>query len=572
MLMIISFIFFTLLVATLTYFKTKGDNLTTNDGYFLGGRSLTGGFIAGSLMLTNLSPVNFSGMSAQSYVYNMSVMGWEVCSGITLVLVAMFLVPRYLKGGLTTIPEFLEERFDSSVKQFVTYLFLVSYLLSALPPTLYAGALVLSQLFDIPGMLNVSHTASIWITVWAIGIIGAIYAIFGGLKAVAFSDTLNGIGLIIGGLAVPYLGFKFIGKGDFFHGVIKLVESHPEKFDAIGKSSDSLPFSTLFTGMILVNLYYWGTDQGIIQRALGAKNLKEGQKGVMIAGFLKILTPLMVIIPGIIGYHIYGDTISDADLTYSYLVRDLMPNYLLGFFAAVMFGAVLSSYNSVLNSAATLFSLNIYKPKFGKNKSDLEIVNKGKLFGFLVALISMFIAPMIMNAPNGLFQYLQTVNGFFSVPIFTIIFIGYTTKRVPAIAAKIALIIFVSSYAMLQLVVKPDLHFLHQLAILFVICCGIMLAIGKKYPRKEPFILKDKNVVELTPWDKQYEVATLIVTFMISFYLIFSKLGLVTQNYSNLKSYLMILWTVAIMIALFFRKRRLRKIELESIKIIQGEA
>ena len=292
----------------------------------------------------------------------------------------------------------------------------------------------------------------------------------------------------------------------------------------------------------------------------------------MIAGFLKILTPLMVIIPGIIGYHIYGDTISDADLTYSYLVRDLMPNYLLGFFAAVMFGAVLSSYNSVLNSAATLFSLNIYKPKFGKNKSDLEIVNKGKLFGFLVALISMFIAPMIMNAPNGLFQYLQTVNGFFSVPIFTIIFIGYTTKRVPAIAAKIALIIFVSSYAMLQLVVKPDLHFLHQLAILFVICCGIMLAIGKKYPRKEPFILKDKNVVELTPWDKQYEVATLIVTFMISFYLIFSKLGLVTQNYSNLKSYLMILWTVAIMIALFFRKRRLRKIELESIKIIQGEA
>ncbi|MGL5961913.1 MAG: sodium:solute symporter family transporter, partial [Cetobacterium sp.] len=202
MLMFLSFIFFTLLVGVLTYYKTKGDKLDTNDGYFLGGRSLTAGFIAGSLMLTNLSPANFAGMSAQSFTHNMSVMGWEVGSGITLVLVAMFLVPRYLKGGLTTIPEFLEDRFDPGVKKFVTYLFLISYVLNGLPPTLYAGALVMSQLFDVSGIFGISYTAGIWLTVWAIGIIGAIYAIFGGLKAVAFSDTLNGIGLIIGGLSV----------------------------------------------------------------------------------------------------------------------------------------------------------------------------------------------------------------------------------------------------------------------------------------------------------------------------------------------------------------------------------
>lgn len=571
MLMVLSFLFFTFLVGVFTYLKTKGDNLTTNEGYFLGGRSLTGPFIAGSLMLTNLSPANFSGMSAQAYVNNMSVMGWKVCSGITLVLVAMFLVPRYLKGGLTTIPEFLEERFDSGVKEFVTYLFLISYILSALPPTLYAGALVLSQLFNISELLGISYTAGIWITVWAIGIIGAVYAIFGGLKVVAFSDTLNGIGLIIGGLSVPFLGFRYVGNGNFFQGVIKVIESHPEKFNAIGSNGDLLPFSTLFTGMILVNLYYWGTDQGVIQRALGAKNLKEGQKGVMIAGVFKILTPLIVIIPGIIGYHIYGDKISDADLIYSHLIRDLMPNYFLGFFAAVMFGAVLSSYNSVLNSASTLFSLNIYKPKFGKNKSDLEIVNKGKVFGLIVAFVSMFIAPLIMNAPNGLFQYLQTVNGFFSVPIFTIIFIGYTTKKVPSIAAKISLIVFVSLYALLQLVIKPNLHFLHQLAILFLLCCILMLAIGRKFPRKEPFILKNKNVVELTPWKFQYEVAIGIVAFMISFYLIFSKLGIVTQNYSNLKNYLIALWSCVGVIICFVRKERLKKIKIKNIKIIQGE-
>ncbi|WP_291944312.1 solute:sodium symporter family transporter, partial [Cetobacterium sp.] len=510
----LSFLFFTALVALITYLKTKNDVLDTNDGYFLGGRSLTAGFIAGSLMLTNLSPTNFAGMSAQSYTHNMSVMGWEVGSGITLVLVAIFLVPRYLKGGITTIPEFLEDRFDPGVRKFVTYLFLISYVLNGLPPTLYAGALVMSQLFDISGVLGVSYTAGIWITVWTIGIIGAVYAIFGGLKAVAFSDTLNGIGLVIGGLSVPYFGLKYIGSGSLVKGINDIIISHPEKFDSIGSATDPVPFSTLFTGLILVALYYWGTDQGIIQRALGAKNLKEGQKGVMFAGLLKIFTPLIVVVPGIIAFHIFGESYADPDLIYSHLVKSIMPTYFIGFFAAVMFGAVLSTYNSILNSASTLFALNVYKPKYGKNKSDIEIVSKGKTFGTFIAVISMIIAPLIMNAPQGLFQYFQIVNGFFNVPIFTIIFIGYLTKYVPAIAAKISLVFFVSTYALLQLVIKPDLHFLHQLGILFVISCLIMLIIGKISPRQTPYVLVKKNVVEITPWEYQYEVGIIIIAVM----------------------------------------------------------
>ncbi|MGL4988803.1 MAG: solute:sodium symporter family transporter [Cetobacterium sp.] len=556
MLMFLSFIFFTLLVGVLTYYKTKGDTLDTNDGYFLGGRSLTAGFIAGSLMLTNLSPANFAGMSAQSFTHNMSVMGWEVGSGITLVLVAMFLVPRYLKGGLTTIPEFLEDRFDPGVKKFVTYLFLISYVLNGLPPTLYAGALVMSQLFDVSGIFGISYTAGIWLTVWAIGIIGAIYAIFGGLKAVAFSDTLNGIGLIIGGLSVPYFGFKYIGEGSVIKGIGDLVIAHPEKFDAIGSSSDPVPFTTLFTGMLLVNLYYWGTDQGIIQRALGAKNLKEGQKGVMLAGLLKIFTPLIVIVPGIIAYHIYGNGFAEPDLIYSHLIKKLMPKQFVGFFAAVMFGAVLSSYNSILNSASTLFCINIYKPVFGKGKTDAELVNKGKIFGTIIAIISLFLAPLIMKAPQGLFQYLQIVSGFFNVPIFTIIFIGYTTKYVPAIAAKVSLIFFVSSYALLQLVIKPDLHFLHQLAILFSISCAIMLIIGKMKPRETPYVLIKKNVVELTPWEYQYEAGAIITSVMLSFYVVFSKYGLVTLNFVGLQRNLAILWTFTALVVITIRKYR----------------
>lgn len=552
----VSFIFFTALVALVTYLKTKNDTLDTNDDYFLGGRSLTGGIIAGSLMLTNLSPVSFTGMSAQSFTHNMSVMGWEVGSGIALVIVAMYLVPKYLTAGLTTIPDFLEDRFDPGVKKFVTYLFLISYILNGLPITLYAGSVVLSQLFDISGIFGITYVQGIWLSVWIIGTIGAIYAIFGGLKAVAVSDTLNGIGLVIGGLTVPFLGFKYVGNGNFLDGVGKIIQSHPEKFNAVGSSTDPVPFTTLFTGMILVNLYYWGTDQGIIQRALGAKNLKEGQKGVLMAGFIKLLTPLMLIIPGIIAFHIYGGNVENADMVYSKLVRDIMPTYLVGFFAAVMFGALLSTFNSLLNSATTLFSLNVLNPYYGGKDSDEDLIKKGKIFGTIVAILSMIIAPFIMNAPQGLFQYLQIVAGFFSVPIFTIILIGYTTKRVPAIAAKISLTIFVSSYALMQLVIKPDIHFLHQLAFLFVTCSAIMLIIGKIKPRETPYVLKNKNVVELTPWEYRYEASIITISMMFSVYIIFSKLGLAGGDMTAMGQRLMMLWVPTLALAYYANKKK----------------
>jgi SSS family solute:Na+ symporter len=539
----ISFLFFTALVAFITYLKTRHDSLATNDDYFLGGRSLTFGIIAGSLMLTNLSPVNFAGMSAQAYTHNMSVMGWEVGSGIALVLVALILVPRYLRAGLTTIPEFLENRFDKGVKNFVTYLFLIGYVLNGLPITLYAGSVVLSQLFDIPGILHISYAQGIWVTVWAIGIIGSIYAIFGGLKAVAYSDMLNGFGLIVGGLTIPFLGFKLVGGGNVLRGIAEVVQSHPEKFNAVGSATDPVPFTTLFTGMILVNLYYWGTDQGIIQRALGARDLKQGQKGVMLAGLLKIFTPFIVIIPGIIAFHLYGSGIGTADLVYSKLVKNILPTYFVGFFAAVMFGAILSTFNSLLNSSTTLFSMNIWKPLFHGKKTDHEIIKSGRYFGLVIAVISMIIAPLIMKAPQGLFQYLQIVNGFFNVPIFTIIFIGYATKKVPAIAAKISLTVFVGTYALMQLVIKPEMHFLHQLAILFVVCSLLMLVIGWFKPMATPYVPKFSNQVNVTPWKYQYEAAVFVVSVMFSFYVTFSKLGVAGGTLAGYTKIMLALWT-----------------------------
>lgn len=570
MLTIISFLFCILLVALVTYRKLRGQKNNSKDSYFLGGRSLTGGVIGASLLLTNLSASNFVGMSAQAYSSNMSVMGWEVGSGVTLVIVALFLLPRYLKQGVTTVPDFLEERFDSGVKKIVSLLFLLGYVSNLLPITLYSGAIALAQIFNVQEMFGISYTASIWITVWIIGIIGFIYAILGGLKAVAVSDTLNGIGLAIGGLMVPIFGLIYIGHGSFSSGLSNMLVNNADKFNAIGTSQDPIPFGTIFTGMILVNLYYWGTDQAIIQRALAAKNLAEGQKGIIFAGLLKVLTPLVVIIPGIVAFHIYGKGIENPDLLYSRLVNDVLPKPLIGFFAAAMFGSVLSVFNGVLNSASTLFALNVYSPILGKGKSDKEIISKGKQFGLVLAIISMTIAPFIMYAPQGLFQYLQTVNGFFNVPIFTIVFIGYVTKRVPAFAAKVSLVFFVATYGILQLVIKPDIHYLYQLAILFVISCIIMLVIGKIKPRDTEYTLQDNKVVDITPWKYLYEACGVVLFFMISMYIVCSKLGFASENGIGIKTFIpvalvaMVMYTlVKIIKAKILRSKKDSHVELD---------
>ncbi|QBG48535.1 solute:sodium symporter family transporter [Verrucomicrobia bacterium S94] len=524
---ILSFLAFTGFVLLYTLWKMRGSRCNTRDGYFLGGRSLTGGRIAGSLILTNLGAISFVGMSAQSYTHNMSVMGWEIIAGITLVPVALLLIPLYLKQGIATIPDFLESRYDSGVRKFVTILFLFQYIINILPTTLYAGARVLGEMLDLQHLFGISEFASVALISAAICLPGFFYSVFGGLKAVVIADSVNGIGLLIGGLMIPVFGILALDD-HFGEGLQQLLTVAPEKLQSIGSTSDPLPFSTLFSGLLLVNLYYWGTDQSIIQRTLGARNLAEGQKGVLLAAGIKLFTPLVLIIPGIIAFHLFGAHAGNPDSMYIRLVHTVLPRPLIGFFTAVMFGAVLSTFNGVLNASTTLFTLNIYKPLFGKDKEDRQLVREGRFFAAIIAVISTLIAPFILFVPEGLFQYLQMVAGFFSVPVFTIVFVGYVSKRVPPIAAKIALTVFVSSYALMQLVFKTPLHFLHQLGLLFVICSGLMFVIGAVRPRTSDYILPLNHAVDTTPWKHRHIAAATILYLAAGVYLLFSDLGLLS--------------------------------------------
>jgi len=579
---LLSFFFFTGFVVLFTWSRVRKQKNDSQDGYFLGGRSLTSALIASSLILTNLSATNFVGMSALSFKGNMSVMGYEVASGVTLIMVALFLVPRYLKQGITTIPDFLESRYDLSVKQLVTFLFLLSYIVNLLPNTLYAGAMVIGGIFDIEGLLGINRFQAVLLIASIIGALGLFYAIYGGLKAVVIADTLNGVGLIIGGMMIPIFGLIVLGHGSFMDGFYEITTTATDKLQAVGAADDpNVPFSTLFTGLLLVNLYYWGTDQAIIQRALGAKNLKEGQKGVIFAGAIKVITPLFLIIPGIIAYHMYGTMDAsgqgyDPDTMYTHLVNDVLPKPLVGFFLAAMFGAILSTFNGILNSSTTLFTLNVYKPIFDKEGrlSDQELVNKGRGFGLLIAILSVAIAPFIMYAPNGLFDLLQRLAGLFSVPIFTIIFMGYINKRIPAIAAKISIIIFVLTYGIVQFTpvayqdylgpLKPlaQLHFFHQLAVLFVICCTIMYIIGKIRPRDTDYVLPVNENINIRPWAFRFEASAVILYMVLGAYVVFSDFGLVTGDTTFMATYGIcgIIMLCGVMANVKRRKRQMAKL------------
>ncbi|MBT6766665.1 MAG: solute:sodium symporter family transporter, partial [Prolixibacteraceae bacterium] len=275
MLTVVTFIGFTAFVAFYAWFKLRKDKMNSSDDYFLGGRSLTGIVIAGSMLLTNISTEHLIGMNGSSYKNGFIIIGWEVTSALALVVAAIYFIPKYLRMGLTTIPEYLEKRFDGTTRSFIALFLVVSFVFTLLPIVLYTGAINLESIFNISEVLEVSKAQGLWITVVAIGVIGSFYAIFGGLKAVAVSDTINGYGLLIGGMLVPIIALLSIGDGNVMAGLTKVFEHAPEKFNVVGAKDSVMPFGVLFTGLIINQLYFWGMNQTIIQRALGAKNLKE---------------------------------------------------------------------------------------------------------------------------------------------------------------------------------------------------------------------------------------------------------------------------------------------------------
>jgi len=521
-------------VAGISWRMARG-SVSSQDGYFLAGRNLGGIFIAGSLLLTNLSAEQLIGLNGSAYGYNMSSMAWEVTAAISTVAMALIFLPRYLKGAFTTLPEFLADRYDPQVQRMTAVLFLLGYGLVTIPSVLYSGSLAVMKIFDVPALFGVGEFPALVAMVLVTGVTGAIYAVFGGMKAVAVSDTINGVGLLVVGVLVLVLGILALGGGEFLSGLSRLTADHPEKLNAIGGPEDPTPFGTLFTGMLIANMFYWCTNQYVIQRTLAARSLAEGQKGVLLSGFFKVLVPFLMMIPGIIAFHLYGPGLATIDLAFPQLVKDLFPIWLMGFFLAVLLGAVFSSFNSLVNSAATLFCLDILPSITAKTFDDAAIVRIAKIASIVVALFSFAVAPLLYFAPDGLWQIIRIFTGFYNIPIITIVLVGLFTRRVPALGAKLVIVFHVIAYGIIKFALEDvvTLHFLHLYGVLFVIELGIMLGATWWRPRPEPWSFTARQRTDLTPWRGAIPTAILLMSLVVVTYLLFSPIGLASGALSS---------------------------------------
>jgi len=501
------FLTFICFVVGISLYKSRKKKETSED-YFLAGRNLAWYLIGFSLIASNISTEQFVGMSGQSAGHvGMAVASYEWIAAIALVFIAIFFLPKFLKTGIFTIPEFFEHRYNPIPRAIMAFYTVIIYVAVTIAAVLYSGGLTLHTIF------GMNLTTAVWI----IGIVAAFYTTYGGLRAVVWADLIQGSALIIGGAITMILGFIAVG------GVDNFLQTNADKLHMILPSSHiEIPWTALIVGIWIPNFYYWGLNQYIMQRTLGAKSLRQGQLGVIFAAGLKLLIPFIVVFPGIMALQLYKDQLSTADQAYPLLIKNLIPAGLKGFMFAAIFGAVMSSLDSMLNSASTIFTMDLYKRHFKTDASPKSLISIGRIMTVLFVLVGCMIAPQLGHPKfQGIFHYIQDFQGFISPGILAAFVFGLIFKRAPSSAAITALILNVPVYGILHLKRFDNIVFLNKMAITFGI---LILAMGiitffKALP--EPKILPSKAVVDLKPSSSVVWLGVAVIAVTIALYIIF---------------------------------------------------
>lgn len=500
----VAFIAFIALVVSISlYASRKEDN---SEDYFLAGRRLTWWLIGISLIASNISSEHFVGMSGQGYSLGLAIASFEWMAALALVIVGLVLLPKFLKAGIYTLPEFLEYRYNKKAKLVMACFMLAFYILVTMATVLYSGALALTSIFGINLITGI----------WLIGIIAGGYTVYGGLKAVVWSDLIQGITLLCVGLLVMFLSFQKVG------GYEKFVELSGEKLHTVLPwNHPRMPWVSVFIGGLWVqNLFYWGLNQFISQRTLAAKDLQEGQKGILFGATLKILIPFIVVFPGIMAFELYGNQIPDADRAYPFLIQRVLPSGLMGVMFAALFGAVMSTLDSLLNSATTIFTMDIYKPYLKKDASPKHLVLVGRIVTIILVLIGCLWSPIVRKFEGGLYFFLQVYWGFVIPGVVAVFFFGIIWKKVPAVAAIWGMLLNIPVYG-ICLALMPDVSYLHHMEITFVIISAFIIIMTGVRPLKTPVTLPERNKI-------QYKMSTtikvwsiLLALAIISLYIIF---------------------------------------------------
>jgi SSS family solute:Na+ symporter len=488
--------------------QKKGETKSAED-YFLAGKSLPWWAIGASLIAANISAEQFIGMSGSGFALGLAIASYEWMAAITLLVVGKYFLPIFIEKGLYTIPEFIEKRYSTNLKTILAVFWIALFVFVNLTTVLFLGGKALDTIVG-------SGDGSILLnSIIGLGLFAAAYSLWGGLAAVAWTDVVQVVLLIIGGLLMAYFALANVtDSGSFIDGLRYVYEKAPERFSMILSKGEiitpngrdawwDLPgLAVLIGGMWVANLYYWGFNQYIIQRTLAAKSLKEGQKGIVFAAFLKLIIPVIVVLPGIIAYVMNLDPETGTlnmgllsnegflgtagnvanDNAAPWLIKNFIPVGLKGLILAALAAAIVSSLASMINSTSTIFTMDIYKSMFNKNANDKQMVKVGRLTGLVALIIAMLIAPQL-GSLGQVFQFIQEYTGVVSPGILAVFLMGLFYKKATNNAAiwgvilsiPIAMYFKVAPNGWSDAALFVNLPFMHQM---MLTCIGTLLVIA----------------------------------------------------------------------------------------------
>jgi len=461
--------------------RNKDGKEKSAEDYFLASKSLPWWAIGASLIAANISAEQFIGMSGSGFTLGLAIASYEWMAALTLIIVGKYFLPIFIEKGLYTIPEFVEQRYSTNLKTILAVFWIALYVFVNLASVLYLGSLALETIMGVPMVYGVMGLA----------LFAVAYSIYGGLSAVSWTDVIQVVFLIIGGMVTTYLALNTVSGGEgMWAGLSAIMDAAPDKFAMILDKSnpeyDNLPgIGVLVGGMWVANLYYWGFNQYIIQRTLAAKSLKEAQNGILFAAILKIFLPLIVVIPGIAAYVMINDpaimaglgeagqlnmpTSEQADKAYPWLLQ-FLPTGFKGLAFAALAAAIVSSLASMLNSTATIFTMDIYKQYINPNADDRATVRMGRISAVVALAIASVMAPLLGGIDQA-FQFIQEYTGVVSPGILAVFILGLFWKKTTnkgaitgALASiPIAMYFKVAPKGWSDSALFVDLPFLHQM-------------------------------------------------------------------------------------------------------------
>ena len=487
--------------------RKKGQEASSQD-YFFANKTLPWYLVGSSIIAANISAEQFIGMSGSGYAIGLAIATYEWIAALMLIVVAKYFLPIFIENKIFTMPQFLALRYDNRIKSILAVFWLMLFIFVNLSSILYLGALSLKAVFGIEMLYGIIGLA----------VFSLLYTIMGGLKAIAGTDIIQVFFLFCGGLITTYLAVDAVGNHTgMIHGFQVMFDQIPEKFHMIIKNTDEnfkyLPgWRAIFGGIWIAGIYYFGANQYIIQKAFGAKNLQEAQKGMVFAGYLKLILPFVVVIPGIAVFALHAD-IAKPDEAYPWLLHNIIPSGVKGLIFAALIAAIVSSFSAIINSASTIFTMDLYKPHMNPEASEKRMVEIGRISSVVVVLLSVLVAMSLGNLEQA-FQFIQEYTGMVSPGITAIFVLGLYWKGTTSTAAFWGTIFSIPISVGVKFIF-PEMPFLDQMLVSFFIVVALIVLISL-YGRKESVnkgLTLRKGIFNT---DKSFNILSIIIALILS--------------------------------------------------------